>query len=171
MEFGAKDRDRVVGTAESLEALVALLPVVEGWAEPADRDVGVRHELRGRPLAGRLVMADFDMAVHGDVEPEAEIGPICGNVSGFILLFAKDKEDSLMSFLGAGVAIVKCRRGLRTKSNNFSGWGWVQGYISRESFDHRIHRFYRVALDACMCIHKSSAPPRHLATDPFFQRR
>jgi hypothetical protein len=60
-------------------------------------------------------MADFDMAVHGDVEPEAEIGPICGNVSCLILLFAKDKEDSLMSFLGAGVAIVKCRRGLRTK--------------------------------------------------------
>jgi hypothetical protein len=51
VEVGAEDGDVVVGGAEGFEAFVALLAVVEPWAEPVDCDVGVGYKLRGRPLS------------------------------------------------------------------------------------------------------------------------
>lgn len=53
--------------ADGLEALVALLAVVEAGADSRDGNVRVRHEGWGRPSLGGLEETGFDVAVDGDV--------------------------------------------------------------------------------------------------------
>lgn len=60
----AEQRNLLVARqAEGLEALVGLLPVVEGRRHAVDADEGVRHILERRPLAGVHRVRRFDVAV------------------------------------------------------------------------------------------------------------
>lgn len=65
----------VIGGAEGLEALVALLAVVEAWGEAVDREVGGDDEFGGSPDAGVDAVVGLDVAVDF-TDAEADVGPV-----------------------------------------------------------------------------------------------
>ena len=75
--------DGVVGGAESFEALIGLLAVVEAGGHAMDAEEGVGDEFWGGPLSGLLGVVAFDVAVYF-ADFEADVVPVCrraGSVS------------------------------------------------------------------------------------------
>lgn len=67
----------VIGGAEGLEALVALLAIVEARGEAVDREEGGDDELGGAPDAGVDAVVGLDVAVDF-ADAEADVGPVWG---------------------------------------------------------------------------------------------
>lgn len=64
ISIGAENLDRrVTGSAESFQALVGLLTVIEGRGHAMDADKRVGHELKGGPRASLFGVVGLNMAI------------------------------------------------------------------------------------------------------------
>lgn len=76
MDLGPEHCESTVPGAECLEALVALLSVVQAGTQPRDRNFRSSNERWGAPLAGACAKSALDVAIRGEELLSREIGPV-----------------------------------------------------------------------------------------------